>query len=96
MQKRFQKLSLVVSASLGLALMLPGSPAEASEVVKLARLVITGKRLSAERLELVAVQKTAAPVQQQAKSLAPSPVLAGQDVTPRAAAAQSRGLLSFF
>ena len=95
MQKRFQKLSLVVSASLGLALMLPGSPAEASEVVKLARLVITGKRLSAERLELVAVQKTAAPVQQ-AKSLAPSPVLAGQDVTPRAAAAQSRGLLSFF
>ncbi len=32
---------------LGAGLLLPAAPAEASEVVKLARLVITGKRLSA-------------------------------------------------
>ena len=35
-----------LALALALALLLPGAPAEASEVVKLARLVITGKRLS--------------------------------------------------
>ncbi|MET0519940.1 MAG: hypothetical protein ABW005_14045 [Burkholderiaceae bacterium] len=34
--------------ALAVALLLPGASAQASEVVKLARLVITGKRISAE------------------------------------------------
>ncbi|WP_144006912.1 hypothetical protein, partial [Pelomonas sp. KK5] len=45
-----------VTAILGLALILAHLPAESSEVVRLARLVITGKRLSPERLEPVAIQ----------------------------------------
>lgn len=36
---------LVSSITCALALILPAAPAQASEVVKLARLVITGKRL---------------------------------------------------
>ena len=41
----FGPLSLCIAVSM--AALLPATPAEASEVVKLARLVITGKRLSA-------------------------------------------------
>jgi hypothetical protein len=39
--------SLTLSVAVVSACLLPAAPAEASEVVKLARLVITGKRLSA-------------------------------------------------
>lgn len=39
--------SLTLMIAVVLACLLPTAPAEASEVVKLARLVITGKRLSA-------------------------------------------------
>ena len=39
--------SSLTLASLALALLMVSAPAQASEVVKLARLVITGKRLSA-------------------------------------------------
>ncbi len=39
--------SLTLSIAVVSAALLPAAPAEASEVVKLARLVITGKRLSA-------------------------------------------------
>lgn len=42
------KIATRALASLAFALLLPAAPAQASEVVKLARLVITGKRLSAE------------------------------------------------
>ena len=38
--------SFLAVASLSLTLLLPSAPVQASEVVKLARLVITGKRLS--------------------------------------------------
>lgn len=41
-----QRNSFLALASLALTLLLPSAPAQASEVVKLARLVITGKRLS--------------------------------------------------
>ena len=41
-----QRNSFFTLASLALTLLLPSGPAQASEVVKLARLVITGKRLS--------------------------------------------------
>lgn len=41
-----QRNSFLALASLALSLLLPSAPAQASEVVKLARLVITGKRLS--------------------------------------------------
>ncbi|CAN5265176.1 hypothetical protein BH11PSE10_BH11PSE10_19040 [soil metagenome] len=41
-----QRNSFLAVASLALVLLLPSAPAQASEVVKLARLVITGKRLS--------------------------------------------------
>ena len=41
-----QRNSFLALASLALTLLLPSGPAQASEVVKLARLVITGKRLS--------------------------------------------------
>ena len=37
-------LTLLGAALLGVALLLPAAPAQASEVVKLARLLITGKR----------------------------------------------------
>jgi hypothetical protein len=43
-----RNIGLAPLASLAVALLLPAAPAQASEVVKLARLVITGKRLSAE------------------------------------------------
>ena len=46
-------------AALAFALLLPAAPADASEVVKLARLVITGKRLSADHRELGATEKPA-------------------------------------
>ena len=45
MQQRNSFLALA-SLALALTLLLPSAPAQASEVVKLARLVITGKRLS--------------------------------------------------
>ena len=42
-----QRISFLAVASLALTfLLVPSAPAQASEVVKLARLVITGKRLS--------------------------------------------------
>ena len=41
-----QRNSFLALASLAVALLVPDAPAQASEVVKLARLVITGKRLS--------------------------------------------------
>lgn len=41
-----QRNSFLALASLALTLLLPSAPAQSSEVVKLARLVITGKRLS--------------------------------------------------
>ncbi len=41
-----QRNSFLAVVSLALVLLAPSAPAEASEVVKLARLVITGKRLS--------------------------------------------------
>jgi hypothetical protein len=41
-----QRISFLAIASLALSFLLSGTPAQASEVVKLARLVITGKRLS--------------------------------------------------
>ena len=56
-----RRFPLVVSAVFGLTLGLGSLPADASEVVKLARLVITGKRLSPERLEPVAMRRTDAP-----------------------------------
>ena len=51
MQKRThtaKSLSLSTLAALLLALLLPAAPVQASEVVKLARLVITGKRSATE------------------------------------------------
>ena len=41
-----QRNSFSAIAALALALLVPSAPVQASEVVKLARLVITGKRLS--------------------------------------------------
>ena len=55
MQQR--NLSLAAFATLAVALLLPAAPAQASEVVKLARLVITGKRLSAEPREPAPAEK---------------------------------------
>jgi hypothetical protein len=48
---------------LGLALLVPvvPAPAQASEVVKLARMVITGKRLSADRPEQLSAQRPTPP-----------------------------------
>ena len=54
-----RRLSLAIAAGLALALLLPVGPAAASEVVKLARLVITGKRLSADHREAAPAPKTA-------------------------------------
>jgi hypothetical protein len=51
---------VALSAALLPTLLLPAAPAQASEVVKLARLVITGKRLSAEP----AAAEKAQPIQQ--------------------------------
>ena len=41
-----QRISFLAMALLAVAMLVPSVPAQASEVVKLARLVITGKRLS--------------------------------------------------
>ena len=106
MQKRLLRLPLV--SLLASALLLPAATVQASEVVKLARLVITGKRLSAERGELVATQKITAPVAvarttaapELARTAVPSPVqtatASAQDVAGRIPVARSRGTLSFF
>lgn len=107
MQKRLHSFSFAVTATLGLALILPAAPAQASEVVKLARLVITGKRLSAERMEPLAAQKSA-PLAKSAPSPMPrlhaqtesepsvlAPASAGQDAPARASSVHARGVLSF-
>lgn len=97
----------VVTAILGLTLGFSHPPvADASEVVKLARLVITGKRLSPERLEPVAMRRNepATTTAQTAPSshVAPthtaavSPATSGQDTQARNIATPSRGVLSFF
>jgi hypothetical protein len=52
-----RNIGLAPLASLAVALLLPAAPAQASEVVKLARLVITGKRLSAEPPPAPAAEK---------------------------------------
>lgn len=105
-----RRFPLVVSAVFGLTLGLGSLPADASEVVKLARLVITGKRLSPERLEPVAMRRTdaptataqaalpahSAPTQTQTQTAAVSPIASGQDTQARNIAAPSRGVLSFF
>lgn len=63
-----RRIPIAALAVLGFASLLPAAPAEASEVVKLARLVITGKRLSAEPRDPPApVEKT----QQTNKQLPP-------------------------
>ena len=49
----------LIASFAALILVVPMAPAEASEVVKLARLVITGKRLSAEPRGLSAAEKSA-------------------------------------
>ncbi len=105
MQKRLRSFTFAITASLGLALILPCAPVQASEVVKLARLVITGKRLSAERLEPLAAQKSMVPLaktasprlhaQTEAEPSTPAPASAGQDAPLRATAVHSRGVLSF-
>ncbi|WP_231512059.1 hypothetical protein [Paucibacter sp. KBW04] len=46
-KSRVKRLGLSLSLVLGMGLLMPVQAAQASEVVKLARLVITGKRLSA-------------------------------------------------
>jgi len=105
-----RRFPLVVTALLGFTLSLGSLPAaDASEVVKLARLVITGKRLSPERLEPVAMRRsesTTTTAQAMPPSspahLAPTQTAAitatasGQDSQVRNIAAPSRGVLSFF
>jgi len=49
----------LIASFAALILVVPMAPAEASEVVKLARLVITGKRLSAEPRSMGASEKRA-------------------------------------
>jgi hypothetical protein len=49
--------TFAVLAVVATAMLLPATPAQSSEVVKLARLVITGKRLSADHRELLAVDR---------------------------------------
>jgi len=49
----------LIASFAALSLGWPAAPAEASEVVKLARLVITGKRLSAEPRGLSAAERSA-------------------------------------
>jgi len=84
---------IVPSAGLALAfaaLLLPAAPAQASEVVKLARLVITGKRLSTEpppRPTLLPEPATATPSQQ---PQTPPPALLPQPL-PRAVIEGRRG-----
>ena len=100
-----RRLPLVVTAILGFTLGLGHLPAaHASEVVKLARLVITGKRLSPERLEPVAIRPTepttataqTTPHPTPTRTAALTPTASGQDAQTRSIAAPSRGVLSFF
>lgn len=75
-----------------LALLLPAAPADASEVVKLARLVITGKRLSADHRELAGVASRSQPTTQQPTVQQLPPVLVeGQSVAAQNQAVQVAG-----
>ncbi|MDY0749118.1 hypothetical protein SNE35_31770 [Paucibacter sp. R3-3] len=102
-----RRIHLVVTAVLGFTLSLGTQPAaDASEVVKLARLVITGKRLSPERLEPVAMRRSESPTTtaQTAPQTHSAPTqtasvastASGQDTQIRNIATPSRGVLSFF
>ena len=95
----------VIPAVLGVVLGLGQAPAaDASEVVRLARLVITGKRLSPERLAPAAVQH-AEPMARTAQALvrrqrvqvhAALPMTSGADLQARTDAVPSRSLPTFF
>lgn len=101
-----RRIHLVVTAVLGFTLSLGTQPAaDASEVVKLARLVITGKRLSPERLEPVAMRRSESTTTAQAapqthsaptQTASVASTASGQDTQIRNIATPSRGVLSFF
>lgn len=67
-------LALLGAALLGVALLLPAAPAQASEVVKLARLLITGKRSPAVRQPPSLRFPTAAPTAPPNRKAAPPTV----------------------